>query len=51
MKEILKYVKWAGMGISAVIIVIVMLYGFLVFGGFLGHFLIDIIKFGWNLLG
>jgi hypothetical protein len=51
MKEILKYVKWAGMGISAVIIVIVMLYGFLVFGGLVAHFLFDIIKFGWNLLG
>jgi len=51
MKEILKDIKWAVMILGTAILVIVMIYFFLILGGFIGHFIFDIVKFGWNLLG
>jgi hypothetical protein len=50
MKEILKDFKWVVLALGAVILAVVMLYFFLILGGFVGHFLFDIVKFGWNLL-
>jgi hypothetical protein len=51
MKEILKDIKWAVIALGVAILVIVMLYLFLILGGYIGHFLFDIVKFGWNLFG
>ena len=51
MNEIVNTIKWVIIALSTIILVIVMIYFFLILGGFVGHFLFDIIRFGWNLLG
>ena len=51
MNEIVNTIKWVIIALCTIILVIVMIYFFLILGGFVGHFLFDIVKFGWNLLG
>ena len=49
MNEIVKKIFWVIKALGSVILLIVMLYFFLMLGGFVLHYLFDIFKFGWNL--